>query len=315
MKVINESILLAIVLLGILLLPSCEREDPMAQEQYVKQVYMVNAYKDVAVFEVPYGDRPQEAYVSVALSGTLPSDNDVVVTLGRDDNAIPAYNDKYMRERPVLYQPLPDANLLIPSLSSTIEAGDVYAHVPFEVNTDGLHCDSLYALAFKIDEVSAFQKNPLDTILLLNIKLVNDYSGDFQLSARKFQVDPVITDRPDTVVLSKPSSISTTRVLTAVNDSTVRFFHETNGEIYSDYDSNEKYWDALIKYGITFTKKLDGTFKIQPWVLYDPDAPVRSVNVLAGQCTFDEEEGIFTFWYDYMEGSRRSRLQGSLSKL
>ncbi|MGD9931975.1 MAG: DUF1735 domain-containing protein [Mangrovibacterium sp.] len=312
MKAINKIFFLAFSIANMLLY-SCEREDPMEKEQYIKQVYMVDSYQDVAVFPVRYDDEPQEAYVSVAVSGTLLPDQDVTATLVFNDNAISAYNDKYMRDAPVLYQRLPDSYFEMPSMSGTIIAGDIYSHIPFKVYTSNLHCDSLYALAFEIESVSAFQKNELTPTLLLNLELTNTYSGTYQLNAGKYTVTPTITDRPDTASLSIPSSLSASRTLKAVDATTVRFIHETNAEVRSGYDSNDAYWEGLKKYGLTFTENSDGLFSIEPWIPYNDADVTKSLNILAGECSY--VDGVFTFWYDYMNGEKRSRIAGTLTKL
>ena len=50
-----------IYLIGVIamMLTSCDEENPLENEQYIKQVYIVGAYDIVQKFDVPYGDEPQ----------------------------------------------------------------------------------------------------------------------------------------------------------------------------------------------------------------------------------------------------------------
>jgi hypothetical protein len=142
--------------------------------------------------------------------------------------------------------------------------------------------------------------------------LTNDYSGVYQLDAVKYTVTPTETERPDTATLSAPSTFSASRTLKAVNDRTVRFFHETNAELRSGYASNEEYWTGLRKFGITFSRNDDGSFRTGAWIPYEPTDAVKSVNIVSDNCAYSD--GIFTFQYDYIDGSTRYRIQGTLKK-
>lgn len=311
MKSILFNVALLLMLSGMC---SCEREDPMVNEQYIKQVYMVGANEGVSTFNVPYSTEPQNAYVSVAVGGSLNIDHDVTVTLAHSDAAIQAYNDKYMLDNePVKYQQLPESFYDMPSMSGTIKAGDVYTRIPFSVHTENLHCDSLYALAFNIASVSDYQQNQATPTLILNLKLENDYSGVYQLDAVKYLVTPANTTAPETAELSQPATISASRILKAVNENTVRFFHEAKPETRSGYSSNELYWQGLKDFGITFSRKSADSdeFDIMSWVKYSA-AGSGGPNILAGKATYSN--GTFTFWYDYMEGTARRRIQGTLKK-
>lgn len=312
MKNIRFNILLSAIALCTLC--ACNREDPMEKEQYIKQLYIVGAYQKVSSFEVKYSSIPQEAYVSVAISGTLFPDHDVTATLKHSNDAISAYNAKYMLDNePVKYQMLPGENFTMESMSGTIKPGDVYTRIPLSIKSEGLHCDSLYALAFEIESVSHYEIEKLNPTLILNIAFENDYSGIFQFEAQKSNVTIIGEDVESDVELTNPSSLSSSRTLKAVDEKTIRVFHENTAEVRSGYSSNEAYWEGLKKNGIVFTRKGDSNeFDIKGWMTYSTNGEETGFEVLAGKAIFSD--GAFTFWYDFKEGNTRKRIRGSYKK-
>ena len=149
-----------------MLLISCNEENPLENEQYIKQVYIVGAYDIVQKFDVPYGEEPQNTYIAVATGGSLNIDQNVDVTFTHNDATIDWYNNKYIIDAPVKYRKLENEFCVFPSMTTTIEAGQVYGRLPFSIKSSGLHCDSLYALTFKIESVSTLQ-NTLRILYLL----------------------------------------------------------------------------------------------------------------------------------------------------
>ena len=308
----------AILSAAILSLASCAKEDPLAKEQYIKQVYMIGAYKDVAKFDIPFSSEPQEAYVSVAIGGTLLPDQDVTVTLTSDAEAIKNYNAKYMLDNePVKYQELNPELYDMPSLSGTIKAGEVYTRIPLKIFTDKLACDSLYALAFKIGETSAYEINKQDSTLILNFHLINAYSGDdYQLTdAVEYKVTHIADENnPEEAELEQSSvwGSTVTRKVKAVSETAIRFMHKTAKEDRSSFMSNDEYWANLRANGVVFERTGGDDskeFSVKSWVTKEEGG----LDIIAGKATFDEEEG-FTFWYDYMNGNTRYRMTGKLLK-
>lgn len=283
---------------------ACSVVDPMADEQYQKNIYIVGAYNKVATFDLPYGEA-QNAFVSVAVSGTLNIENDVDVILVNNNPFIDWYNGKYMLDAPVKYKQLDPASIAIPSWKTTIRAGEVYAHLPFTVNSTGLHCDSLYAIGFSIESVSGYQKSTEDTELILIFKLTNEFSGNYQLEATKTRL---VLDNDEWVEEGMALPVSIRRTLTAVSSDTVRFFHEKTKETLAEYsnswDPGADYFNAINNSCITFGK-VEGNynFTVQPYGVFP---------VLEGEATFNN--GIFSFYYDYTENSTRYRMKGTLTK-
>lgn len=284
-----------------LLASSCEQENPLEGEQYFKQVYIVGAYEVVSKFDVPYGDTPQSTYISVATGGSLNIDQDVDVTLTHHDATIDWYNNKYMLDAPVKYRKLEDAYCDFPSMTTTIKAGQVYSRLPFTIASSGLHCDSLYALTFKIESVSAYMKHPTDTVLVMNLNFVNDYSGNYQMTATKYTLD----DQGDETL---PTSMNLTRSLKAVSKDKVRFINESISEPATTL-SRDAYFQAIYNNAVVFERQSDGTFIATGWA--DPDG-VKHLPVSNSTVTY--ADGVFTFCYDYESGGKKYRLRGTMSR-
>lgn len=301
------SVMLLLLAAGAL---SCEDRNKIDEEQYFKQLYIVGSHHTqiVTKFDLQYSATPQPAYISVAVGGSLNIDHDVAVTLAHDEDAIEWYNNKYMWNQPAKYQALDASLYSIPSMTATIQAGKVYARLPFTVATESLYCDSLYALAFEIASASDFAIAPEDTMLIINFNLLNAYSGTYQLSAVKYTVeDTSAASGSDTAEWreSAPVAINASRTLKAAGEKKVRFFNEAKAETREGYESNEEYFAAIQSSCVTFTLLEGKTFVVSAW------NPV-ALDIPAGACAYSN--GAFTFWYDYLDGQTRYRIRGTLKK-
>lgn len=286
-----------IYLLGVaaMLLISCEDENPLESEQYIKQVYIVGAYDIVQKFDVPYGDEPQSTYIAVATGGSLNIDQDVDVTLTHNDATIDWYNNKYMIDAPVKYRKLENEFCSFPSMTMTIESGQVYGRLPFSIQSSGLHCDSLYALTFKIESVSNYTKHPKDTVLIMNLNFVNEFSGNYQLTATKYTLDG---DGNELM----PTSMNMTRIVKAVDKDRVRFINEALPETSTTL-SRDAYFEAIYNNSVVFERQSDGSFTALGWK-----------NLPVSNSTVSYANNTFTFSYDYESGGRKFRLRGTLAK-
>lgn len=311
-------------LLSILINIACDRIDPLASEQYQKNIYIIGANNRVASFEVPYG-KDQPAFISISASGSLTVDQDVSVILKSNDALIDWYNKKYMLDKPVKYQRLNLDLVKVPSWTTTLQAGKIYTKFPFTITTEGLHCDSLYAVTFSIDSVSKYQKADSGTELIFTLKLTNAYSGDYQMNASKIMlIKKTLSDGTsewEEQGLAIPVVIQ--RTLTAVSADTIRFFHEKTKETLAEYQNTwnpgKEYFDAIDKYCIMFCRIKDSNkFTVKPWGsmgILDGEAEFLEGDALEGISSETEQiEKMFTFWYDYMDGSTRYRIKGTFKK-
>ena len=298
MKNITKYIASLLLSAFLLIASACEDINVLETEQYIKQVYIVGASDVVWPFQVAYNSEPQEAYISVATGGSKNIDEAVTVLLRHNDGTIDWYNNKYLYDAPVRYQKLAPSKFTIPSFSTTIQAGEVYARLPFTINTSGLHCDSLYAITFAIESVSRYEKNETDTALILNLDLVNEYTGSYQLSATRYKLT---LNANMEYVTSPDGTYSASRTLKAVDENSVRFFHEARTE--SGFNTRESYFEAINSWCVVFTRVSGNAFSIAPW---------GSLVIHEGECTHNN--GTFTFRYDYQDGSTRYRIEGTLTK-
>ena len=276
-------------------LSSCEQNNPLESEQFMKQVYIVGAYDVVRKFDVPYGDEAQSTYISVATGGSLSIDTDVDVTLTHNDATIDWYNKKYMIDAPVKYRKLENEFCEFPSKTTTIKAGQVYSRLPFFINTSGLDCDSLYALTFKIESVSTYAKHPKDTVLIMNLNFVNEFSGNYQLTATKYTLDGAGNEM-------MPTSMNLTRVVKAVDKDRVRFINEAGSEPATTL-SRDAFFQAINNNAVVFTHQSNGTFTVAGW---------KNLSVSNGTVSY--ADNMFTFCYDYESGGKKYRLKGTMTK-
>lgn len=288
-----------IIILGLVLnlFTSCGEDSPLDKEQYMKQVYIVGANEVVRKIDVPFGDEPQSTFISVATGGSLNIDQDVKVILTHSDDVIGWYNSKYMPDAPLKYRKLGDDFCEIPSMSTTIKAGEIYSRLPFFIKSSELNCDSLYALTFKIESVSAYSKNLKDTVLIMNLNFTNEYSGTYQMAATRYTL---VGDEE-----TMPTSINMIRMVKAVNKDDIRFFNVTQSVeptptatmIYEDY------FKVIDDHCIKFERQEDGSFVVKGW---------KNVPVTKGTVSFSNN--IFTFTYDYEFGGRSYRLKGTMKR-
>lgn len=287
---------LTLTLLAALCMVSCSEDNPLEGEQYIKQVYIVGANKVVSAIDVPYGDTPQQTYISIATGGSQNVDHDVQVTLTTSDDMIAWYNNKYMLDAPLKYEKLDPALCNIPSMSTVIKAGDVYARLPFSIGTDGLDPDRLYALTWKIQSVSDYVAQPKDTVLIMNLNLTNEWSGKYQMTATRYAVDASGME-------SAPSSINMLRTLKAMNKNDVRFFGISTEPSPTGNFTHDEYMQKIADNAVLLSRRADGKFDVTGW---------KNLDVKNGTAEF--ADSTFTFSYDYVQGGKTYRLRGKMKR-
>ncbi len=284
----------ALILLSVV---GCNEESPLDGEQYFKSVYIVGAdqtsNEGLRVIDVPYLDEGySQALVSVATGGSLYIDRDISVELQEVGSApINIYNFKFITDG-VKYQHLDDSKFNIPDNYAHIKAGDVYGTMTFNIETKGLHADSLYAMTFQITSVSDpdyISIREMDTVLILNFNFVNIASGSYQMEGYYY---PWANGEAS----GDSIEVSTNRVLTAISEKVVRMYHITTIE-----DS-----DNLVNYAITLTIAEDNSIAVASW---------GNLNVTDGGGTFDPEKKLIEFWYNYMDGSTEKQFSATMTTL
>lgn len=282
-----SAMILGTALMG---MASCEPvSDPLEKEQYQKEVYLVGAAQDIQDKEISYaGDG--SLYVSAAIGGTTFPDQDVQVTIGLADNAkMDMYNYKNFSDGDVKYQPLPSAWYNFPSVVGVIKAGEVYCRIPFTIDTEKIHADSLYVIPLKVVTTSAYSIVQKDTTLLVHPKMVNDYSGAYTFEGTTWEM------KDGEKVMSSASATTTLRNAVALNASTIRLFQKVAMEKVKNVADN--------CYNIRVNA--DNTLTVTS---YD------KMPITNGGGTYDKDKGTFSFWYTTTEGGKEYRTEATLTK-
>lgn len=161
--------------------------DPLADEQYTKKLTLVGAQDELQEKEVKYGS-DGEFFVTVYCGGTKMHEDDVTVTLGEADQSnIDNYNYKNVLEGEIEYVALPKDWYTIPSYTSVIKAGERYVRFPVRVDTKKIDTDARYLIPLKIVDSSPYPVNEqADTVLLVKVKMINDYSGNYMMKGTEY---------------------------------------------------------------------------------------------------------------------------------
>ncbi len=236
-----------------IIVSSCEQDDPMEKEQYIKQISLVGAQQSNEghmTFDLSCVDNGySQAYVSVAISGTLLPDQDVTVTLSdKIPGAIEEYNRVFLSPTDIKNQELLTSAYQIPSYDAVIKSGESYGRLPINIHTKLLECDSIYALPFRITSVSKYDYRKVDTVLIIAFNLINEYSSSYRWDAYRSTVqgDGTLKDSVPTGQLLN---------LKAVTEKTIRFYGE----------GVEEKKDNIAGYCVTFTVKDDNTIAVAAW--------------------------------------------------
>ena len=163
------------LLLGAMLLTACDDEAPMERSLYPETVYLVGAKDKIITRELNLGYDQDTVYASVAVSGTLPTEKNVIAEVEQIPEAILRYNDRELGTNDVLYQNLPADIYSIPDPAVTVPAGEPYGTLPIYIEPATLHVDSLYMIALKLKSTSDFALTKTDTVVLMKFNIVNDY--------------------------------------------------------------------------------------------------------------------------------------------
>lgn len=273
---------------GMMWLAGCESKDPMSDEQYEKIVYVVGASQNVITRELKYDNEVQETFASVAISGTHMISNDVAVNLKTKNTVIDWYNNKYKYlDTDIRYQVMPEAYYSLASYSTTIKANEVYARLPVSIVTEGLHCDSLYALTFAIESVSEYTFNQTDSALIMTFKFVSDYSGTYLFSGARNTLN-------DQGEITATTLMSYNRTFTATRSNAVRFYNEQQSETIAN----------IREHCLVFTLS-DNLVRVSAW---------EDLDLINATCTYNSTDKIFTADYTYRSNGQVYQFVGTYTK-
>ncbi|KXT51304.1 hypothetical protein HMPREF2531_02092 [Bacteroides intestinalis] len=288
MKNMKNKIFMSL-LLGAMLLTACDDEAPMERSLYPETVYLVGAKDKIITRELNLGYDQDTVYASVAVSGTLPTEKNVIAEVEQIPEAILRYNDRELGTNDVLYQNLPADIYSIPDPAVTVPAGEPYGTLPIYIEPATLHVDSLYMIALKLKSTSDFALTKTDTVVLMKFNIVNDYSG-------LYYMDAIIKD------VANPSdsvTYKTSRNLQAVRDGrTVRMYHMQNewSKGATDYRPN---------YCFNITVNDDNTVSLSTWDKF---------KILGYEGVYHPDIRVYELWYKFEENGVTKTCRGFLYK-
>jgi hypothetical protein len=274
----------------IVLFIGCDVESPMDKDLYPQKVYIVGASDIIVDRDLDIGNSPDTISVSIAVSGSCPSNQDVTVTIDENLTAIDNYNTRNLSAEEVQYQKLDDAIYSYPLGQLTIMAGQVYNTYPVYIDPATLHCDSLYMLPLRLGSTTAYELTDEDTIALVRLNLVNQYSG-------LYYIDGVIKNMSDPTdsLIYKMS-----RNLTATDDgNTIRMYHynnEYNGDDANDYRPTHTF---------KITVEPDSTLSFATW---------EEFKLLDGGGLYHSALKLYEIWYTFEDNGVEWKTTGYLYK-
>ena len=277
------------ILLLLVVLSSCDYESPLDKEQYKKTLYLIGASSNLVTKELAYSSEVQEGFITVGVSGSLLIDGNVDVTLESHNSVIDWYNKKFkFLATDIKYQGLAASAFEVPSYTTTLKAGETYARVPFKVKTEGLECDSLYAITFKIASSSAgYEIKQKDSALIVSFNLVNKYSGNYIFKALRHELDS-----NDEIVAS--TSITIVRTLKATEENAVRFYNEQQAETTAN----------IKKHAVVLKVDAGNNVSISAWEDFD---------LIDGTCTYNQNSKVFNVDYKYTADGKTYQMVGTFT--
>ncbi len=204
-------------------------EKLLDKEHYKTEIYLIGGYDRVWPIDVMYSDTPYESYFSVSSSGSLRLSQDVKVVMSINEALIDHYNNKFLGvlNQDKFLKPLPTDFYSIPNLTNTVieHKEEIYKTVPIEIMTEGINPDIPYVIPVQIDEVSAFEINPSGEKVLIQLNMLNEFSGSYQLDGSILEAGE-----------DKEKRIQKIKNLKAVTKDKVRMFIGAENEIDEKID-------------------------------------------------------------------------------
>lgn len=283
-----------IILLSLALLPiffvGCDVEDPLSKDLYPQQVYIVGATDKIVDRDLNIGNLTDTISISVAVSGSRQSSQDVTVSVAEQKDAVSNYDSKNLSDLVTQYRNLPANIYTYPSKTLTIKAGQVYNTYPIYIKPASLQCDSLYMLPLKLTSTSAYKLDKTDTVALVRINMVNKYSGSYYM----YGVIRNTANPNDSVVYKMSRTLMATD-----NGQTVRMYHYKNEYIQGDTK------DYRPGYTLKITVNADNSLSFAAW----QDFPI-----ISGGGTYIPKLKLYNLWYTYNDNGVIRKTIGYLYK-
>jgi len=285
-----KNIILLTLTLLLFFMVGCDVKSPMDKDLYPQYVSIVGAPDKIVDRDLNIGYLLDTVSISVAVSGSRPSSKDVTVTVGEDKDAIATYDVKNLSALITQYRQLAAGLYSYPSNNLTIKAGQIYNTFPVYITPTTLHCDSLYMLPLKLTSTSAYTLNKTDTVALVRLNMVNNYSGLYYMSGMIRNT----TNVADSIVYKMSRNLKATD-----NGRTVRMYHYKNEFVQGD---NVDYRPSN---AFKITVNADNSLSIATW---------KNFPIIAGGGTYYPDLKLYSLWYTFTENGVIKKTTGYLYK-
>ena len=282
-------ILLSLALLSVFFV-GCDVESPMSKDLYPQKVYIVGATDLIVDRDLNIGNVPDTVSISVAVSGSRSSTQNVTVTVGEQDSAVINYDYKNLSALVTQYRKIASSVYTYPSNKVTIKAGQVYNTFPIYINPTSFQCDSLYMLPLKLTSTSAYTLIKTDTVALVRINMVNKYSGLYYM----YGVIRNTTNVKDTLVYNMSRNL-----LATDNGQTVRMYHYKNEFVQGDTQ------DYRPSSTFKITVNADNSLSFSTW---------KNFGIIDGGGKYYPDLKLYDLWYTYNDNGVIRKTVGYLYK-
>lgn len=218
MKILRNTLSIALVVAS--LFSSCEK-DLLNIEHYKPVIYMKSGDNNIFAYPHALNDSISTGYVTVGSGGSMPLTEDVMVTVGMNNDLLDTYNYRQFGDDINKHaRLLSSERFVIPSSKIIIKAGDVDAATffPIEVDANGLSSDTTYIIPLEIKSVDKHEVNPEKNFVLYKIDLVNAYSSPtsnmYKMRGTKYPEGGI------------KSNITTNKKIIPISKNAVRLFPE-----------------------------------------------------------------------------------------
>ena len=277
------------ITLLIIFIAGCDNKIPMEEDLWSETVYLVGAKDKIIDKSLNIGYDKDTIYASVAISGSQPTKENVTVQIEEFPWSINEYNRKERGSDDILYRILADGIYSFPQEKVEIKKGEVYGTYPIFIDPSTLHVDSLYMLALKLSKTSHFEMAKEDTVVMIRLNLMNNYSGIYYMDG----VIKLVDNPKDSVIYKSP------RTLQAVTDgNTVRMYHQKNewSKGSTDYRPN---------FCFNITVNPDNSVTLKPWDQF---------KLISGGGKYYPEMKVYDLWYTFEENGVKKKVRGFVYK-
>lgn len=271
--------ILKYLLISALVFPfvACE-EDLLNEEHYKNVIYMKSGDNNIFSYPHELNDSISTGYITVGSGGSMPLDNDALVTVELAPEILEEYNYRHYGEEYDKYvQLLSPDRYVIPSFDVIIKAGDLGAatYFPIEVDPNGLSPDSSYMVPVRIKSAEGYEINTDKDFVLYKVELENQYSS---VSSRTYKMRGTKLVDGGTV-----SNITANKTIVPLKKNQVRFFPEN---IAASTDLQ-----TIKDRAVILVINEDNSVRLKPFY----NIKLEQLD----ECFYDPEEKAFTINYKY----------------